>query len=293
MIESMTAFGRAEHRTEGWDATVEIRSVNGRFLDIVLRLPHAYAVFEERIKAQVGRQLMRGRIELRLSLRDERGRDAAYQLDLPLAGAYYQALCRLRDNLNLGGDVPLALVAGASGVIRPGETGPDLDGDWPLVEAGVAAALADLKRMRQREGANLAVDLSQRLDRVAAEIDAIESGSQDLVERYRQRLEARIAVLTDGLVVLDPSRIAQETALLADRSDISEEIVRARSHLSQFRALMAAPEPAGRQLNFLLQEINRELNTIGSKTDQATVAHRVVAVKAELEKLREQVQNVE
>ena len=293
MIESMTAFGRAESRAEGWDATVEIRSVNGRFLDIVLRLPHAYAAFEERIKALVGRQLVRGRIELRLSLRDERGHDAAYQVDLTLARAYCQALCRLRDDLNLGGNVPLDLVAGASGVIRPGETEPDLDGDWPLVEAVVTAALADLKRMRQREGANLAVDLTQGLARVAAEIDAIESGCRDLVESYRQRLEARIAVLTDGLVALDPARIAQEAALLADRSDISEEIVRTRSHLSQFGTLMAAPEPAGRQLNFLLQEINRELNTIGSKTDQAATAHRVVAVKAELEKLREQVQNVE
>ncbi len=293
MIESMTAFGRCEKSAEGWSAAVEIRSVNSRFLDLVVRLPHGYAPFEERVKARVGQDLERGRIELRLNIRDERQREAAFQLDLPLATAYHRALMELRDALGLGGQVPIELVAGTGGVIRPCEAEPDLERDWPLVEAVLCEALADMKAMRRREGANLAADLTRHLDRVAAEIDAIQAATRGLAAYYRQRLEARIAALTEGLVALDPARIAQEAALLADRSDISEEIVRARSHLEQFRLLMQGPKQAGRQLNFLLQELNRELNTIGSKTDQAGAAHRVVAAKAELEKLREQVQNVE
>ena len=293
MIESMTAFGRSEQSAEGWSAAVEIRSVNSRYLDLVVRLPHGYAAFEERIKAIVNQDLERGRIELRLSVRDERQREAAFQLDLPLAAAYHRALMELRDALGLSGPAPLELVAGAGGVIRPCEVEPDLERDWPLIEAVLSEALAELRTMRRREGANLAADLIGHLDRVAEEIDAIEAATRGLAAYYRQRLEARIASLTEGLVDLDPARIAQEAALLADRSDISEEIVRARSHLDQFRHLMQGPKPAGRQLNFLLQELNRELNTIGSKTDQAGAAHRVVATKAELEKLREQVQNVE
>ena len=293
MIESMTAFGRSEQSAEGWSAAVEIRSVNSRYLDLVVRLPHGYTAFEERIKTRVNQDLERGRVELRLSVRDERQREAAFQLDLPLAAAYHRALMELSDALGLGGPAPLELIAGAGGVIRPCEVGPDLEQDWPLIEAVLSEALADLRTMRQREGANLAADLIRHLDRVAEEINAIETATQGLAAHYRQRLEARIATLTEGLVELDPARIAQEAALLADRSDISEEIVRARSHLDQFRHLMQGPKPAGRQLNFLLQELNRELNTIGSKTDQAGAAHRVVAAKADLEKLREQVQNVE
>ncbi|HDI59928.1 MAG TPA: YicC family protein [Desulfobacteraceae bacterium] len=293
MINSMTAYGRAEKAADGLSVAVEIRSVNSRFLDIVARLPHGYGGWEEPIKARIGACLERGRVELRLTIRDERRPEAGFEVDLPLASAYHQALCQLRDALTPGGEVPLALLAGANGVIRPSEVEPDLDGDWPLIEDCLASALAALQDMRRTEGANLAADFSRRLDFVEAGIDAIEADCQGLVEVYRKRLQARLEALTEGVVALDPARIAQEAALLADRSDISEEIVRARSHLSQFRALMAGPEPAGRQLNFLLQELGREMNTIGAKTDQADVAHRVVAVKAELEKLREQVQNVE
>jgi uncharacterized protein (TIGR00255 family) len=293
MISSMTAYGQAERSAGGLSAEVEIRSVNSRFLDIVMRLPHGYGGWEERIKAMIGAQLERGRVELRLTVRDNRRAEAGFEVDLPLATAYHHALCRLRDALTPEGEVPLALLAAANGVIRPCEVEPDLDGDWPLMEDCLTSAIQALKAMRQREGIRLAADFSNRLALVEGAIDAIEADSSGLVEVYRRRLQARLEALTEGIVALDPSRIAQEAALLADRSDISEEIVRARSHLSQFRTLMTDPAPAGRQLNFLLQELGREMNTIGAKTDQADAAHRVVAVKAELEKLREQVQNVE
>lgn len=293
MICSMTAFARAERADNGLTVTVELRTVNGRFLDPVVRLPHAYAGLEEPIKARIGRCVQRGRVDLRLSVRDERPRDAAFTVDLALAAAYREALVRLREALGITGEIPLDLVAGVGGVVRPAETGADLEADWPLVADCLDAALADLAAMRRREGDALAADFAGRLDTIEAALGKIEAESQGLLDLYRQRLETRIATLTRGLTALDPARMAQEAALLADRSDISEEIVRTRSHLAQFRRLMAAPEPAGRTLNFLLQELNRELNTIGSKTDLAAVAHRVVAVKAELEKLREQVQNVE
>lgn len=293
MIASMTAFARAERSAGGLTVTVEVRTVNGRYLDTVLRLPHAYASLEERIKGRVARHLQRGRVDLRLSARDERSRETAYEVDLPLAAAYRDALVRLRDALGLAGEIPLTLLAGVPGVIRPGEAGADPAADWPLVAECLEAALADLTAMRRREGDELAADIGRRLDAIAVQIDRIEAESEGLLETYRQRLEARIAALTGGTVPLDPGRLAQEAALLADRSDISEEVVRTRSHLGQFRHLMAAPEAAGRTLNFLLQELNRELNTVGSKTDRAAVAHRVVTVKAEIEKLREQIQNVE
>jgi uncharacterized protein (TIGR00255 family) len=293
MINSMTAYGSAETSADGLTVAVEIRSVNSRFLDIVLRLPHGYGGCEERIKATIGARLERGRVELRLTIRNERRIGAGFEVDLPLATAYHQALCQLRDALTPGGEVPLALLAAANGVIRPCEVEPDLDGEWPLIQQCLDSALQALQGMRRREGEHLAVDFSKRLALIETAIDAIEADCQGRVEVYRRRLQARIEALTDGVVALDPSRIAQEAALLADRSDISEEIVRARSHLSQFRILMTGPAPAGRQLNFLLQEMGREMNTIGAKTDQADAAHRVVAVKGELEKLREQVQNVE
>lgn len=293
MINSMTAYASAEKSADGLSVAVEIRSVNSRFLDIVLRLPHGYGGCEERVKAAVGGSLERGRVELRLTIRNDRRIGAGFEVDLPLATAYHQALCQLRDALAPGGEVPLALLAAVNGVIRPCEVEPDLEEEWPVIQECLASALQALQAMRRREGEHLAGDFSSRLDLIEAAIDAIEADCRGLVEVYRRRLQARIEALTDGVVALDPARVAQEAALLADRSDISEEIVRARSHLSQFRTLMTGPEPAGRQLNFLLQELGREMNTIGAKTDQADAAHRVVAVKGELEKLREQVQNVE
>ena len=187
----------------------------------------------------------------------------------------------------------LELLVGAGSLLKAVQPKPDIEAVGALVEGALAQALQALNDMRATEGRALARDLEMRLGLVEEALGAIRSRSADLVRHYQERLTERIAALTQGVVSIDPARIAQEAAFLADRSDISEEVVRAESHLQQFRAIMAAPAPAGRKLNFLLQELNREFNTMGSKISNAAAAHVVVDAKTELEKIREQVQNVE
>ncbi len=293
MMNSMTGFAGAEKTAGDLTVTVEIRSYNSRYLDLTVRLPQGYLSMEERIKALVSQGISRGRVDVRLQIRDESESARAFEVDTALADRYHQALKTLRDRFGLAEPISLALLAGTGGVIRPQETLPDPETGWPTVQACVAEALSALTAMREREGAFIARDFTERLATIEAEIDAIASASDGLLGHYRQRLTERIAALTDGITEIDPARIAQEAAFLADRSDISEEIVRVRSHIGQFRKTMTAEAPAGRKLNFLLQEFNREFNTIGSKTGNADVSHRVVGVKSELEKIREQVQNLE
>jgi uncharacterized protein (TIGR00255 family) len=293
MINSMTAFARAEQTVEALTVGVEIRTYNSRHLDAVLRLPHGYHPLEDKIRARLSQHLARGRVELKLALRDASEAANAFEVNLPRAAAYCDALRRLKAALDLQGEVGLELLAATPELIKPAEAARDLEADWAVIGAVIDQALETLVAMRRAEGRFLADDFRERLKRIEAWLEQIAQASGGLLDHYQARLKERIAALTQGLVELDPARIAQETAFLADRSDISEEIVRARSHIQQFRSAMAAAEPGGRKLNFLLQEFGREFNTMGSKTEKASVAHLVVEVKCELEKIREQVQNVE
>ncbi len=293
MINSMTAFARAEQTVEALTVGVELRTYNSRHLDVVLRLPHGYHPLEDKIRARLSQHLARGRVEFKLTLRDASEAANAFEVNLPRAAAYCDALRRLKTALGLQGDVRLELLAATPDLIKPAEAARDLQADWAVIGAVIDQALETLVAMRRAEGRFLADDFQERLARIEAWLEQIAEASGGLLDHYQARLRERITALTQGLVELDPTRIAQETAFLADRSDISEEIVRARSHIQQFRAAMAATEPGGRKLNFLLQEFSREFNTMGSKTEKARVAHLVVEVKCELEKIREQVQNVE
>ncbi|MFO7496393.1 MAG: YicC/YloC family endoribonuclease [Desulfobacterales bacterium] len=293
MINSMTAFARAEQTVAALTVCVEIRTYNSRHLDVVLRLPHGYHPLEEKIRACLSRHLARGRVELKLTIRDASEAANAYEVNLPKASAYCDALRRMKAAFDLQGDVRLELLAASPDLIKPAEVARDLEMDWAVIGAAIDQALEALVAMRRAEGGFLAGDFQERLARIEAWLEQIAQASGGLLDHYQTRLKERIAALTKGLVEIDPARIAQETAFLADRSDISEEIVRARSHIQQFRSVMAAAEPGGRKLNFLLQEFSREFNTMGSKTEKASVAHLVVDVKCELEKIREQVQNVE
>jgi uncharacterized protein (TIGR00255 family) len=293
MINSMTAFARAEQTVEALTVGVEIRTYNSRHLDAVLRLPHGYHPLEDKIRARLSQHLARGRVELKLTLRDASEAANAFEVNLPRAAAYCDALRRLKAALDLQGEVGLELLAATPELIKPAEAARDLEADWAVIGAVIDQALETLMAMRRAEGRFLADDFRERLTRIEGWLEQIAQASGGLLDHYQARLRERIAALTQGLVELDPARIAQETAFLADRSDISEEIVRARSHIQQFRSAMAAAEPGGRKLNFLLQEFGREFNTMGSKTEKASVAHLVVEVKCELEKIREQVQNVE
>ena len=293
MLKSMTAYARAENRSEHYEATTEIRSYNSKNLDIALHVGRPYLPLEERIKAVVAAHVHRGRVELRIDIK-ELGEDGqTFEIDWPRANAYGDALQRLQSALNLSGGVSLDLLINAGGVIKPAEKERDLDAIWSVVEVCLLEALSALDRMRQREGETLAADFRHRLDGIKKQLELIEKSSEDLLGIYQAKLLERIHTLTQGNVDIDPGRIAQEAAFMADRSDISEEIVRAASHLEQFRHIMDMEEPAGRKLNFLLQEFNREFNTMGAKTSRTEIAHRVVDLKSELEKIREQVQNIE
>jgi uncharacterized protein (TIGR00255 family) len=293
MVKSMTAFGRGESRGATLEVVVEVRSVNSKFLDLLVRLPAAYTALEERIKPVVAQRLTRGRVDVRFQLGDTAPEVGAFEVDWARARAYAEAVGRLREELGLPGELTLEWLAQVGGVLRPAEASPDLAARWPVMEEALVRALEALETMRAREGEALAADFHQRLDRIDDLRARIAQASEGQVERYAERLRTRIAELAGGQAPLDPARVAQEAAILGDRSDIAEELVRAASHIRQFRAIMAADEPAGRQLNFLLQEFNREFNTMGSKAADSAVAHMVVEAKSELEKIREQVQNIE
>jgi uncharacterized protein (TIGR00255 family) len=294
MLKSMTAYAFAERSDGKLTVSTEIRSYNSRYLDLVTRLPLGYAGFEDKLKVIVANAMERGRVELRISIRDDSEDAKAYVVDLQRADAYHTAVTQLAGHLNLcGTELPITYLLNVPGIIQPAEKSIDANLHWNLTESVVSETLVALDQMRRKEGAFIEQDFLQRLEIIERNLRQIENTATDMVSHYRDRLQNRIEALTQGLVEIDLTRITQEACILADRSDISEEIVRAKSHIMQFRTIMAADEPAGRKLNFLLQEFNREFNTMGAKVGQADLAHVIVEIKAEIEKLREQVQNIE
>ncbi len=293
MIKSMTAYARAETQILPFSVRIEVRSFNSRHLDVALKLTHGFESLEERIRGRIAETVSRGRVDMRVQIQDDSEAGIGFAVHSTRAQAYHQALIRLNRCLGLDTPITLDTVLSAGGMIQAMEMEKDVDAVWPMVSDCLNSALDDLDGMRRVEGDHMARDFVARLEAIEAMLQQIAAQAADLPEMYRQRLETRIEALTHGMVAIDQARIAQEAALLADRSDISEEIVRAGSHIHQFRAMMDDETPAGRPLNFLLQEFNREFNTMGSKSGNAAMSHVIVAVKSELEKLREQVQNVE
>ncbi|MGD9875895.1 MULTISPECIES: YicC/YloC family endoribonuclease [Desulfococcus] len=289
----MTAFARAERSEAALTVSVELRSYNSRYQDILLKLPQAYLPLEEKAKGLISQAMSRGRIEARIQIRDNDDEACAFEVDEMMAKAYYRSLVRLIERFHLKTDISLEHLVQMPGLVKPAETEKDVSVCWSVLGPCLSQALSDLDAMKTKEGDFLAGDFGARLTAIEGVLAEIKQDAEGLLPIYRDRLKDRIEALTQGMVEIDPARIAQEAAFLADRSDISEEIIRAESHIRQFRAIMAGDEPAGRKLNFLLQEFNREFNTIGSKTGNADVSHRVVWLKSELEKIREQVQNVE
>jgi uncharacterized protein (TIGR00255 family) len=293
MIHSMTAYAQGEQVHGHLTVRVTIRSYNSRHLDIALKIPSEYLPWEEAIKATVKQKVARGRVEIRLQVIDDTEAAVRYEVDQQRARAYFDALQDLNIAFDLERGITLEMFAQNRDIIKTVEVKEALEIHRPAVMACLESVVADLVQMRRNEGRHIERDLRQRLSSIQQGIDAIEVQMDGLIPYYRKRLEERIGRLTRGLVEIDPARIAQESALLADRSDIAEEIVRTKSHLNQFRNILEADAPGGRKLNFLLQELNRELNTIGSKAEKSEVAHGVVELKAEVEKIREQIQNVE
>lgn len=293
MIKSMTAFGNAEMIFDGCLISVEIRSYNSRYLDFSLNVPYEIRKFEEKIRKLISGKVNRGRVELKLRIDDQDNGDNVFELDMNRAESYNSALEKLKEETGLDVTVSMEFLTGSGRVIKPIENEKDADTLWGRIESCLIEAMDSLDQMRQKEGDMIALDLSARLDNIETAVNEIEKTSENLLPVYQERLKARIEELAKGVVAVDSDRIAQEAAFLAEKSDISEEIVRAKSHIEQFRTIQGSDEPAGRKINFLLQELGREVNTIGSKTGKTNVAHQVVDIKSELEKLREQIQNVE
>jgi uncharacterized protein (TIGR00255 family) len=293
VIRSMTGFGAGRAHAGTETVAAELRSVNGKFCEVRVHLPRDLAGLEQVVAKIVKSRLARGVVDVTVR-REVPGavRGATPAVDLPLAAAYAKALRELREELGLSGDVTVHDLVGLEGVLSLADTTPDVGPAAEALERAISAALDALEEMRRREGEALARDLSARLSMVEKGAATIREAAPQSVEAYRERLAARVAELSRGVPV-EPARLAQEVAFFAERVDVAEELTRLGSHLSQMRALLGSEAPAGRRLEFLVQEVNREVNTVGSKSQHAGIAAQVVELKAELERIREQVANVE
>ena len=290
----MTAYGRGECRQDDTLYIVEIRAVNHRYRDIILRMPRNILVLEKDLKSLISSRIRRGRIEVFIEMKNEGGPvPYALALNRPLAQSYFEIFDQMAKQFGLDQEIMLDSIFKMKDVIisKPAEI--DAEATRQGIQTALVQALDPLDGMRRREGEAIEADFLKRLDFLAQYLEEVEKRAPDLVMEYRSRLKADIDLMLKD-VAADESRIAQEVAFFAEKSDITEEIVRIRSHLTQFREYLSMDEDTiGRRLDFLIQEINREVNTIGSKTSDSLAAINVVEMKAELEKLREQVQNVE
>lgn len=289
----MTGFGRGNAAGETFNATIELKTVNNRFLDVNMRLSAETQPFESLLKKLITERLSRGRVDVFIQL--EKTSDVSYELNRPLISGYLAAVRELTTEFDLKGEADLSLIARLPGAIQP-----SLSNDDEAIAAGLknalSSALDDLEAMRIREGQALAEDLGSMIEAIEGEMPRIESEASGVTVEYQEKLETRITNLlakTGSDIEIDPGRLAQEVAYLADKSDISEEISRLRGHCDHFREIMAEEGVVGKRLDFLTQELNREANTIASKTQNMTIKEAALRMKAEIEKIREQVQNVE
>ncbi|MGQ0571061.1 MAG: YicC/YloC family endoribonuclease [Armatimonadota bacterium] len=293
MIRSMTGFGTATAEVPGGRLAVEVRSVNHRFSEVQIRMPRDLAPLEDRARAVVQARIRRGRVELVITRDDGTRRPRMVRADVEIAAAYAHALRELAGVIGTSGDVTLDQVASLPDVLKVEDERTDLELLWPVLEAAVRAASEHLVAMRAAEGMRLAADLLSRVGALEELTVSIAGRCRDVVRAYGERLHARLAELL-GETPIDEARMATELALFAERSDITEELTRLRSHLVQFRQTVAEEDAAvGRKLDFILQEMSRETNTIGSKANDLEITRTIIAMKSELESLREQVQNVE
>jgi len=290
----MTGYGRGDGARAGFKVTVELSSVNRKQAEISMNLPREMEMLEAPMRDLINRHIARGRLTVRVSLHAAAGKASArLHLNLPLAKAYARELGRLAKQLKLAGPVSLDQLVRAPGVFQTDEELADAEHLWPAVEKALQQALASLVKTREREGAHLAEDLTARVALMRKCTARVQTQAPQAAERYRQQLIERIKSAGLQAPAADDERLLKEIVFFADRSDISEELTRLQSHFQQFSDCVKSKEPVGRMLDFLAQEMNREINTIGSKANDALISREVVILKAELEKFREQAQNVE
>lgn len=293
MVRSMTGYGRGEAGNEAKGFTVEIRSVNHRFCEVVTRMPKSYAALEDRVRKAIQEKVSRGRLDVFITAENfAGGRNRAVSVDKELARAYFNALQELKSATGAAGDISVTDLSRLPDVLSLEEKDEDLEEIWAVMLSAVQQATEHLVAMREQEGRRLAEDILHRIDKIEQMNNQIAERAPLVVEDYRERMRQRIQELL-GDIEIDENRLASEVAFFADRGNITEEIVRLRSHFKQVRETMKVPEPVGRKLDFLVQELNREVNTIGSKANDTQISTQVIAAKSEIEKIREQVQNIE
>lgn len=292
-MKSMTGFGRGATANENFAVSVEIKTVNNRFLDLNLRLANELQNLEANLKRAIQNRLSRGRVDVFINY--ERTSEIVYELNRPLIAGYISALRKMQEEFSLSGEPDFNYIARLPNALQP--KAEELSEDFANgVESAVKSALDELEKMREIEGESLKNDLHNLLADIENHLPKIESESETVADEYRQRLTKRIENLlakTDSQIELDQARLAQEVAYLADKSDISEEITRLKSHIEQFRTIINEDKDVGKRLDFLTQELNREANTIASKTNNLTVKESALQIKSAIEKIREQVQNIE
>ena len=292
MIRSMTGYGKKDVASVNAGVTIEIRSVNHRLLAVAVRVPRSLAQLEDPIRKAVQQRCLRGRVDVSVSVHAAGGSLKTVQIDQALAKQYHGALKKLQKSLGLKGTIDISLLAGFRDIVSITDEPVDTEHLGKTVLRALGVALTDLEKMRKREGDALAKDLISHLDAIRTAKSTVAERAPELAANAFGRMKGRIEALLQAEIP-DPARLQQELALYADRSDISEELVRLESHMLQFDQTLRSKESVGKTLEFLLQEMGREVNTIGSKANDADIAALVVRMKAELEKLREQVQNVE
>ena len=295
MIKSMTAFGRAKREGVEKDITVEIKSVNSRFLDCNVKLPRAYVFLEERIKEHIKKNaISRGKVDVFITVDAHMNTTEAVGIDTAYARSYIEALYALRDEFGLRDDISVMTVARNQDVFTTARREEDLEAEWISFREVLDEAIAGYVKMRTEEGEKTFSDLSAKVELIKGYAARVEQISKEDTVGYRAKLESRIRqILSDMDAPLDENRLLTECAIWADKIAIDEELVRLRSHFDAFYEIASLPEPSGRKLDFLMQEMNRETNTIGSKCNNSSIARIVVDMKGELEKIREQVQNIE
>lgn len=292
MVKSMTGYGRAVETVNGREFTVEVRSVNNRYLDCTVKLPRNLSFGEDTVKQAVKTSISRGKVDVFVSVRSEGAQETAVSLNKPMAEGYLAVLRQMRQEYGLAGEITVSMLAGLPDVFLLDK--PPVDEEQLLADflSVVQKALANFDAMRCTEGTALAADLRGRGGTILSLVEQVEAGSPQTVADYRARLEAKLKEVLANTAI-DESRILTEAAIFADKVAVDEETVRLRSHLNQMNTMLDAGGPIGRKLDFLLQEMNREANTIGSKCSDVRLARVVVEIKAELEKIREQTQNIE
>jgi uncharacterized protein (TIGR00255 family) len=293
MIKSMTGYGRAEAVIGGKRIVVEIKSLNHRFLEVSLRLPGALSSLEHEMKKRINAKFSRGKIEvgIRMDSSVSSDRGAGLDLNLPLLRNYHSLLSRIKEELGLPDEINLAVMSSFRDVFVS-QDDDDLDAIWQNLEVLLAEAIAMLMVMRATEGETLVRDLRSRIALVEQIVETIQGRVPQVLKAYQKRLTERVKELV-GDMEIDAARLMQEVAIMAEKSDITEEIVRFRSHIGQFVEMLAADEAVGRKIDFLIQEMGREVNTIGSKSNDAEISMAVIEIKSELARIREQVQNLE